>query len=324
MDRKLKDNKMVKLLLFLYELFELILYKVCILIIHVISLPIEIIMLLYDIIIKDKKRQIFSTILITGASSGIGRAFAVKYSKNGKGTILILIARNKQKLLDIQKICQNNGCKCVIYSCDVTNKDEMKSIIDECETKYNIDLIFANAGIRADVNDKIINTTYKTFDINLYGILNTILPIIPYFIKRNKGQIVINSSISALTPQYVFPMYSASKLALLGLSENLRTNLVDYNIGVSCILPGFVKTDLLDNLNKNKLKLIGCTNIDDAINNIINGIELNRYIISFGFISTLFGNIVYSLTPIIKQFVLDYHLIERAILWHNIVPKRQY
>lgn len=271
-----------------------------------------------------RKRKQFKTILITGASSGIGYHFALNYSLQGKGTKLILIARRKNKLMELQNLCIKNGCKCEIFECDVTNKLSLKKIIENCDKENEIDLVFANAGIRADVNDRIIDKTYKTFDINIYGILNTILPIIPLFIKRNKGQIVINSSISCLTPQYIFPMYSSSKLCLLGLCENLRTNLIDYNIGISCILPGFVKTDLINNLNESKLKMIGCINVNDAIKYIKNGIELNRCIIGFGFISTFFGYLLRSLTPLFKQFLLDYHIIERCILWHNVVPKRKY
>ena len=104
---------------------------------QILSLPFELISLIYQYFVSKPKR--FKSILITGASSGIGLQFALELSKQNPSPRLVLISRRLDKLKSAQQQCIKNGCKTVeIYSCDVTDKDKMKQILEECDSKKSL------------------------------------------------------------------------------------------------------------------------------------------------------------------------------------------
>ena len=192
------------------DVIQTIFTHFCLIIFHLLTLIPELCILFKEYFLTTP--QTFSSILITGASKGMGKALAVDYCKNakkeGKNLHLILIARSKDLLNQVKTECESyntkntNLIKVVTFICDVCDKDKMKDIILQCDTKYTLDLVFANAGY-VNYDGNINEIAYKTVDVNCIGALNTILPIIPRFIKRKKGQIAIHSSIGALLVSHV-------------------------------------------------------------------------------------------------------------------------
>ena len=309
---------------FLVELLQLLTIKVLMIGLQIVALPFELISLIYQYLICKPKT--FKSILITGASSGIGLQFALEMSKQKPSPRLVLISRRLEKLKLAKQECIKNGCKNVeIYSCDVTDKHKMKQILEQCDNNSPyFDLIFANAGYRADLQNNMISGGYKTYDININGVLNTIYPLIPRMINRKYGQIIINSSIAGLTPHKLFPFYSASKHGLMSLAENLRSTLNEYNIGVTVTMPGFVDSEFVSHLSDSKLPMIGKIKVNDCIKEIKHAAKYNYAISGFPFLATILGYLYETNSPRFKQIILDYNIIDRLIGWYNVVPNRKW
>ena len=121
-------------------------------------------------------------ILITGATSGIGEALALYYAKNNAKNLFIC-GRSQDRLFVVQKECEKLGCKVFGRIIDVTNKDEMKDWIVECNNIAPLNLVIANAGV--GTTKETDENIYNTFNINVNGVLNTVLPTIEIF--KNKG-----------------------------------------------------------------------------------------------------------------------------------------
>jgi len=213
-----------------------------------------ILLFIYNVVLSPFKRvskSIYSpnTILITGANSGIGKSLAEQYAKPGK--TLILLGRDVTRLTEVKAICEKKGATVVTKSLDVTEKEALSEFIVSVDQKYKIDLVIANAGVSAatlgaDHRD-IQNYINKLFDINVYGVFNTIMPLIPIFKARQEGQIALVSSLSCYLSTKA--AYASSKAAITHLGLCLRSDLSSYNIKVNVIAPPYVKTPMTDKNN---------------------------------------------------------------------------
>ena len=223
----------------------------------------------------------YKTILITGASSGLGRELAIQYANTG--ITLFLTARNKKRLLETVVSCETKGASVLSKDIDVKNKKELKDWILECDKLKNIDLIIANAGISAGTSNgtESEEQVYDIYETNILGVLNTIEPIIPVMQARKNGQIALISSMSSFIGMASCPAYSSSKACITSYGEGLRGYLKDYNIGVSIVCPGFIKTPLTD---KNKFVMPFIMSTEKASKKIIKGISKNKGMIAFPFI----------------------------------------
>ena len=206
-------------------------------------------------------------ILITGASSGIGRALAIAYSKtNLKNVNLFLCARNLEKLEETKSLCNTSNTQIFIKTFDVCNKTAAKNWIKDIEKKHDIDLIIANAGISAGTagGTESFTQVNQIFNTNINGVLNIIHPAIEKMKTRRKGQIALISSLAGFRGLPSSPAYSASKAAVRVYAEGLRGNLAPLGIEVSAICPGYIKTPMTD-VNEFPMPLIieakKCANI---------------------------------------------------------------
>jgi short-subunit dehydrogenase len=205
-------------------------------------------------------------ILITGASSGIGRSLAINsiknYAKNNLQINLFLIARNPERLELTKNLCFENfhlikekftnfnlQIFCKIIS--VENEKEMQNYLAEITQDFFIDLAIANAGISAGTSGLMEsnNQIRKIFNTNINGVLNTINPLINSMIANKKGQIAIISSLAGFRGLPSSPAYSASKAAVRVYGEGLRGNLAKFGIKVNVICPGYIKTPMTANNN---------------------------------------------------------------------------
>jgi len=187
------------------------------------------------------------TALITGASSGIGKEIALKFSE--EGALVILTARHLDKLKQVQKEIENNNGKSDSFEMDITNREQIKNTINQIIKKYNkIDILVNNAGIA--IWNSIENVTYKEFDdqinINLIGYFNCIKEVVPYLLKEKSGSIVniITSTVKKTKAGRV--AYAASKYGQAGLSNAVHEDLKDKGISVVAVYPSKTNTPIHD------------------------------------------------------------------------------
>ncbi|MBT5186815.1 MAG: SDR family NAD(P)-dependent oxidoreductase [Kordiimonadaceae bacterium] len=186
------------------------------------------------------------SILITGASSGIGQALAVEYAN--EGIILFLSGRNANRLEDVKNLCQANGAKAYTKIIDVSDEEGMAQWISECDAIQPLDLVIANAGISGSMGKKegLAAHTKEIFKTNVDGVFNTIHPTLPFMRERQKGQIALVSSMAGYHGMPSAPAYSTSKVTVKAYGEALRGLYHDQGLEVNVICPGFVRSRMTD------------------------------------------------------------------------------
>ena len=187
-----------------------------------------------------------SKVFITGAASGIGRSTAVAISKLGGR--LFLTDRNGKGLEETAAmVLQNGGEVCKSKVLDVTDYEAIKSFADEIHQNYGpVDILMNIAGIAlfALPEDMTHGHWKKVIDVNLWGPIHAIECFLPEMIRAKKGHVVNVASLAGLIGLPWHSAYSASKAGLVRLSEVLRVDLRQHNIGVTVVCPGAVETPL--------------------------------------------------------------------------------
>jgi short-subunit dehydrogenase len=186
------------------------------------------------------------TLLITGASSGIGAGLAVGYA--AAGVTLILTARNEERLKEVAACCEAKGAVVHTASIDVREKEKLADFIARRDDATPIDLVIANAGISTGTfaGKETLEAAEAVFDVNVNGVINTIHPLIERMSARGHGQIAIMSSLAGICALPGAPAYSASKAAVRYYGEALAAKLKPQGVQVSVICPGWIRTPLTD------------------------------------------------------------------------------
>jgi short-subunit dehydrogenase len=187
-------------------------------------------------------------IVVTGSSAGLGRALALCYS--APGTVLGLIARNPGRLELVAAACRARGAEVVVGCVDVRDSEAVRKWLSGFDSRHPIDLLIANAGVastlRSSADWEGIERTAEVVDVNLYGTLHTVLPVVERMRVRRRGQIAVISSLAALRGMAISPAYCASKAALVAYCDSVRPLLARDRVSVSVVLPGFVRTAMSD------------------------------------------------------------------------------
>ena len=219
-------------------------------------------------------------LLITGASSGIGEALALAYA--APGIALTLSGRDAVRLEAIGAACRQRGATVQTAILDVTDAAAMAHWIDAADTTAPVDLVIANAGIGAGTEGgfETADQTRAVFAVNLAGVLNTVLPLIPRFVARRRGQIALMSSLASFRGFPGAPTYCASKAALRIWGEGLRGDLHRHGVEVSVICPGFVVSRITA---RNKFRMPFLMSAERAAAIIKRGLARNRGRIAFPF-----------------------------------------
>lgn len=185
-------------------------------------------------------------ILITGASSGIGKALAEHYAT--ENTKIFISGRDQNRLEQVSERCRELGGDCRYRILDVKDRLAMANWINECDAAAPLDLLIANAGISGGtsfVNDGSplnLETDREIFETNITGVINTIHPAIERMRLRKNGHIAIISSIASYTALPGAASYSASKAAVRYYGEALAIKLKPLGISVTVICPGFIES----------------------------------------------------------------------------------
>jgi short-subunit dehydrogenase len=183
-------------------------------------------------------------IIITGASSGIGKACALEFSRNG-GT-LVLAARNIEKLKEVKSRIEAEGGEAIIIETDVRNIDDCERLINKTIDKYGkINVLVNNAGIsmRASFAELDLTVMKEVMDTNFYGAVYCTKFALPHLLEQ-KGLVIGMSSITGLTPLPGRTAYVASKHALDGFLNTLRIENMKKGLRVLVAHPGFTSSNI--------------------------------------------------------------------------------
>ena len=183
-------------------------------------------------------------IVITGASSGIGAALATAYA--APDATLLLIARDAARLDEAAQTARAKGAAVETARIDVTDAEAMATALLAFDAAHPIDILIANAGIAKGGMPEPAGQARRLTEVNWFGMLNTVEPILPAMIARGAGRIALISSISAIRPSGDLPSYSATKAAVRAYGQAIRSWLRPLGVAVTVIAPGFIATPMAD------------------------------------------------------------------------------
>lgn len=225
------------------------------------------------------KAKDLKTIVITGASSGIGAALAIHYA--GPGRVLALHGRDAGRLEAVARACREKGAEVEIFIGDTTDREAMQAWLADFYSRHPVDLVFANAGISAGPGPLTLEDpaqVRRVFDVNLTGVLNTVEPLIGAMTARGRGHIGIMSSLAGFRGFPGAPAYCASKAAVRLYGEALVGPLRAQGVGVHVICPGFIKSPMTE---KNPFPMPFLISAERAASLIARGIERGQSRIAF-------------------------------------------
>jgi short-subunit dehydrogenase len=197
---------------------------------------------------KDK------VVLVTGASSGIGKETAIQFAK--KGSSVILVARRKQKLEQLADELKKYKISVMICECDVSVKLQVEKMSKLILEKYSsIDILVNNAGfaIYGPVSDLTIEEIESQMTTNYFGMIYCTKNFLPSMLEKKSGHIVNVASVAASFGLPNIASYCASKFAMLGFSEGLKHELKGTGVGITVVSPIMVRTNFFDDPSFKKM-----------------------------------------------------------------------
>jgi len=187
---------------------------------------------------KDK------VVIITGASSGIGKALALEFAD--RGSVVVLAARTEQKIIELEAQINSNGLKAMAVPTDVTSIEDCKKLIEKTVEKFGgIDILVNNAGVsmKAIFHEADIKVIEKMMNVNFWGTVYCTKYALPYLLER-RGVLVAISSIAGYQGLPGRSGYSASKFAIQGLFESIRIENLKKGLHVLVFAPGFTASEI--------------------------------------------------------------------------------
>ena len=184
------------------------------------------------------------TILITGASSGIGAGLARAYAR--RGDRLALIARRLDLLEALATELRGLGAEVTVHQGDVTRDGDVLRVVEDLAAQgIGIDVVYANAGfgVAGNVQRLSIADYQRQFDTNVFGVLRTVKETVPA-LRKSRGRLVLVGSVAGHAASAGMSAYSMSKFAVRALAETLHGDLAPEGIGVTLVSPGFVDSDI--------------------------------------------------------------------------------
>jgi len=225
------------------------------------------------------------SILITGASSGLGADLARLYARRlTSGVTLFLGGRNAAALEAVAAACRAEGAAVRARAVDVTAAGATAAWVADAEREAPLDLVFANAGVTERTAGvppgDLEGGARATLDVNVLGAFNTIFPALAGMRARGRGQVCVVASISGFTQFSPFDGYSASKAAVRLWAEGLRYRLAREGVRVSVVCPGYIATPMTDAF-QGSLNLMGMVSSGVAAARIADGLARDEPLIAF-------------------------------------------
>jgi len=186
-------------------------------------------------------------VLITGASSGIGKQTAIEFAKLGSS--IILVARRKNKLEQVENELKQFNVNTLVCVCDVSKKDQVDELSKIVLQKFDsVDILVNNAGfaIYGSVSDLSINEIESQMETNYFGMIYCVKNFLPLMLKKKSGHIVNVASVGASFSVPGVSSYCATKFAMLGFSEGLKHELYGTGVGLTVVSPIMVRTPLFE------------------------------------------------------------------------------
>lgn len=218
-------------------------------------------------------------VIITGASSGIGKGLA--YELASRGAKLGLLARRQNLLDEIVNAVRLRGGKAFAVAADVRDADAMRAAGDRIRAELGpIDVLIANAGIGTSSHISQLDPIHaaNVISINVLGAANSVAAVVPQMIERRKGQLVAISSLAAYRGLAKSAAYCASKAAMSAYFESIRIDLRGTGVGVTIVHPGFIKTPLTAGREAHMPYLM---ELDGAVKKIVSAIEKGKKSVAF-------------------------------------------
>lgn len=251
--------------------------------------------------------------VVTGGASGIGKALCEQLSS--RGATLVIADLNRSAA---EEFAQTLPGISEAVALDVTDRQAVQTAVDDVVSQYRrIDYMFNNAGINVmgEFQDLSPEDWHKIFDVNLWGVVYGCQAAYPHMLKQKSGHIVNISSGLGISPAPRNSAYSASKHAVVGLSEALRIEAADLGVHVSVVCPGWIKTPMLEEGTVEgtgrQLSIgdvashmpFGFSNVDTTARKILKGVRRRKPVIVY--------------PSYVRRFQLLYHLLRPISDWWN-------
>ncbi len=224
--------------------------------------------------------------VVTGASSGIGKALARALA--GDGCKLGLVARRQDHLADLADAIRQSGGIAEYAAADVSDRQQAVGAIRDVASRLGpVDLLVANAGVGAPTVLEPFNVgdVEKMFRVNVLGVVYSLEAVLPSMLERGRGHVAAVSSLAAYRGLPGEWGYSASKAALNNVMEGLRVQVRDRGIAVTTICPGFVQTPMTE---VNQFKMPWLLTADEAARRIVGALRRRKKVYNFPWQMSLF------------------------------------
>jgi NADP-dependent 3-hydroxy acid dehydrogenase YdfG len=188
--------------------------------------------------------------VVTGASSGIGRATALALAK--RGAHVSLAARTESALQELADEIRLLNCEALVVPTDVTDQEQVDCLVAKTLDRWGrVDILVANAGayIRSPIRELTVQEVRRSMAVNFYGALYAVLAVQPHMVEQGDGHIVLVSSLDGKKGLPRDAPYVAAKFALAGYAEVLRQELRGCGVRVTTVFPGRVDTPLIETLD---------------------------------------------------------------------------